>query len=112
MWLRRDREEHLAVGERRPDVLRAAHCGYEATMRVLDCLGKSGGAAAEQQCCGICRRGGPQDDRWLGVGDQLRDCNVLTETDLTGNAQLCGKTGHHFPRRRRADYGARVWLPP
>jgi len=48
-------EKTSPSGARRPDVLRAAHCGDKATMRVLDCLGKSGGAAAEQQCCGILR---------------------------------------------------------
>jgi hypothetical protein len=53
----------------------------EATMCVLDSLGRSSGAAAEQQYSEVCRRGAPQADRCLGLGYQIPDRNLLPQAD-------------------------------
>src|SRR6202011_344842 len=90
---RGDGKKDFAIALRRPDVLDAAHCGDKAVVRVLDSLGKSSGAAAEQQGCGVRRRGGASADRWLGLGAQLRNGNVLPQADHAGNAQIGGEAG-------------------
>ena len=111
MGERRDREEHFTIGVRGPHVLITAHRSDKAAVRLLDSLGKSGGAAAEQQCSGVCGRGGPQREGRVGRGDELLDCNVLPQAKHAGNAQIVGETGHHVPRRRRTDHGAWARLP-
>jgi hypothetical protein len=72
-----DREENFAIGARGPDVLNAVHRSGKAAVRLLDSLGKSSGAAAEQQCSGVCGGHGPQPKGCFGLGDELPDCNVL-----------------------------------
>ena len=106
-----DREENFVIGAHGPHVLNAAHRSGKATVRVLDILGKSGGAAAEQQCSGVCGRRGPQTQGRLGLGDKLPDCNLLPQANHAGNAQIVGETGHHLPRRRRTDDGLWARLP-
>jgi hypothetical protein len=106
-----DGEENFAIGARGPHVLNAAHRSGKATVRVLNSLGRSSGAAAEQQCSGVCGRGGPQPEGRLGLGDKLPDCSLLPQANHAGNAQIVGETGHHVPRRRRTDHGAWARLP-
>jgi len=54
-------------------MLNAAHRSDEAAVRLLNGLGKPCGAAAEQQCSGICWHCIPQPERRFWLGDEFPD---------------------------------------
>ena len=66
---------------------------YRLLKRGNSTLGSSSGAAAEQQYSEVCRRGGPQADRCLGLGHQISDRKILPQADHVRYAWIAHETG-------------------